>query len=133
MIRTQFYFYVLLVTFFLSCNQKEAQEGLVNVSPEIFQDLINIEGAQLIDVRTEKEFAEGQISGAKNIDYFSKDFPEQISKLNKDRPVFIYCRSGKRSLKSVSKFKEVGWVEIYNLEGGILGWESQGLTIDYKD
>lgn len=124
------FFYISVVLLFFSCNQKLPQEGLTHVNPKEFQSLISNENVQLIDVRTEKEYIEGHIPGAINMDYFSTDFSEQISKLNKENPIFIYCRSGKRSLKSAIKFKEIGYVQIYNLEGGILDWKSYDLPID---
>ena len=78
----------------------------------------------LVDVRTAEEFAEGHIEGALNIDYFSATFSDDISKVGFEIPVLLYCRSGNRSGKAMKIMKELGFKEVYNLEGGIKGWIS---------
>ncbi len=99
----------------------------IKLEPKVFQTEI-AEEVQLVDVRTPKEFAQGHIENALNINYFSENFKDSLSVLNKDKPVYIYCRSGKRSAKSVSKFKEAGFDTIYELEGGMLNWISEDLN-----
>ena len=56
---------------------------------------------------------------------FSLNF--SIRKLDKNEPIYLYCRSGKRSAKAAQILKEMGFKEIYDMEGGFLNWESQGL------
>ncbi len=82
---------------------------------------------QLIDVRTPKEFAEGHLKGAKMIDFFDKDFLDQMSKLDKDKELYIYCRSGNRSGKAAKKLEDIGFTKVYDLQGGIKKWNAQGL------
>ena len=107
-----------------SCHQMKSQEGVTNVDSEKFNTLISNGDVHLIDVRTPKEFREAHIEQALNVDFFSKDFSEQLGGFNSDEPVYIYCRSGKRSGKSVAQFQKAGFKQIYNLDGGILGWIS---------
>lgn len=97
-----------------------------NVSPEKSQSLLDDGSVQLIDVRKPNEFNLGHIENAVNIDFLSDKFSENISKLNKELPVLIYCRSGRRSQNSVVEFEKAGFTKIYNLEGGILNWKSKG-------
>lgn len=123
------FFYTLVITSFLGCNQMVSQDGLTHLSPKEFQSLIELEDVQLIDVRKPEEFSEGHIPNAINIDYLSDDFISLIDKLDTQKPVYIYCRSGKRSGKSVIQFKDIGFTEIYNLEGGILNWQSNSLSL----
>jgi rhodanese-related sulfurtransferase len=77
---------------------------------------------QLIDVRTSEEYSKGFIGEAQNIDYNSIDFVNQISKLNKDKPVLLYCAMGGRSSKASKVFKSQGFKKIYDLKGGFLSW-----------
>lgn len=123
------FFYTLVISSFLGCNQIVHQDGLKHLNPKEFQSLIVLEEVQLIDVRKPEEFSEGHIPNAINIDYFSDDFVSSIDMLDTKKPVYIYCRSGKRSGKSVTHFKEIGFSEIYNLEGGILNWQSDSLPL----
>ena len=78
----------------------------------------------LVDVRTAEEFSEGHIKGAINIDYLAENFSIEIQELELESPVLLYCRSGNRSSKAMKIMNEVGFKEVYNLEGGIKGWIS---------
>ena len=69
-----------------------------------------------------EEYNKGFIEEAQNIDYNSIDFVNQISKLNKDKPVLIYCAMGGRSSKASKVFKSQGFKKIYDLKGGFLSW-----------
>lgn len=105
-------------------NQESAQSQSVAkvISPEEFKSLIGKEGYQLVDVRTEPEYTGGHIGDAKNINFFDADFKEQISQLDKTKPVLIYCASGNRSGKAMLVMKELGFSEIYDLKGGYGSW-----------
>lgn len=92
--------------------------------PEEFKKQITDHPAQLIDVRTANEFKSGHIKTATNIDYYSSNFSNQMSKLNKEKPVYIYCRSGNRSIKAANLLAKLGFTEIYDLEGGFLNWKN---------
>ncbi|WP_243652284.1 rhodanese-like domain-containing protein [Mariniflexile fucanivorans] len=90
----------------------------------MFKNQITDPSVQLIDVRTANEFKSGHIKSATNIDYYSSNFSNQMSKLNKEKPVYIYCRSGNRSIKAANLLAKLGFTEIYDLEGGFLNWEN---------
>lgn len=85
---------------------------------------------RLIDVRTPEEFASGAIKGAVNIDFSQAEFLEKMAGYNKDEPVYLYCRSGRRSANAALQLKKLGFVKIYDLKGGILAWQNENLTID---
>ena len=95
-----------------------------NIELDEFEKKMASEKYLLVDVRTAEEFAEGHIEGALNIDYFSATFSDGISKVGFEIPVLLYCRSGNRSGKAMKIMKELGFKEVYNLEGGIKGWIS---------
>lgn len=83
---------------------------------------------QILDVRTPEEFAGGHIDNATNIDWQGENFVKSIEKLDKNKPVYVYCRSGKRSLKASEKLEELGFKKIYNLDGGYLKWNAETKT-----
>ncbi|MGJ8732684.1 MAG: rhodanese-like domain-containing protein [Cellulophaga sp.] len=87
-----------------------------------FKNKIEHTNVQLIDVRTPNEYKNGHIKNAINIDFFSRDFMSNFDNLNRDEAVYIYCRSGSRSRKSANKLASVGFTKIYDLKGGILGY-----------
>ena len=116
-------FTVVSVAFMLisSCTIGQTKN---DIELDEFEKKIASEKYLLVDVRTAEEFAEGHIEGALNIDYFSATFSDDISKVGFEIPVLLYCRSGNRSGKAMKIMKELGFKEVYNLEGGIKGWIS---------
>jgi len=93
------------------------------LKPAEFKDGIKKKDVQLVDVRTPSEFEEKHIEDATLIDFQSEDFKERIQQLDKNKPVYIYCRSGGRSGMASEVMSELGFSEVYDLEGGILAWE----------
>ena len=86
--------------------------------------------AQIIDVRTPREFAKYRIADAKNIDFLSFGFRKKIKKLDKTKPVMIYCLSGYRSKMVLPKFCRAGFKTIYELNPGFHGWLKAGKNIE---
>lgn len=85
---------------------------------------------QLIDVRSTEEYNGGHLKNARNIDVNGGDFDEQANTLKKDKPVLVYCLSGGRSADAASKLKDMGFKEVYNMQGGIMAWTSQGKPVE---
>ncbi len=106
-------------------NSTSAEKHLVDID-QFSRAVQGKKEVQLIDVRTPEEFRQGHIPNAKNIDWRGQDFAEQISELDKTRPVYIYCQSGGRSASAATKLVEEGF-EVYELEGGILNWRHESL------
>lgn len=79
----------------------------------------------LVDVRTAGEVAGGTIENATNIDFYSSNFSNELAKLDKEKPLLIFCKSGGRSGKASQIAKKLGFVEIYDLKGGYMAWAAQ--------
>ncbi len=109
-------------------NVSQTQKAVELISPADLNAKLG-DTIQLIDVRTPKEFADGYLKGAKLIDFFDKDFYDQMSKLDKDKELYIYCRSGNRSGQATKKLKNMGFTKIYDLKGGIKNWKKKDLEI----
>ena len=78
----------------------------------------------ILDVRTEEEFESGYIKGALNMDIRGgADFLASIESLDKCKSYFVYCRSGARSGQACQLMSQMGFNDVYNLEGGVLAWE----------
>ena len=93
------------------------------VGVDEFASMIAQKDVRIIDVRTPKEYAEGHIAGAENIDVKSDDFAERIKDIT--GKVAVYCRGGKRSLTAAELLSKQGCT-VYNLDGGILAWQKAG-------
>ena len=108
-----------------SCQAGADREAAAPVlSKADFQDkLSSMPGVQLVDVRTPEEFGEGHLEGAVNIDFLDDEvFSAGIKGLDKERPVLLYCRSGRRSADAGRLLLKEGFKEVYDLEGGYLNW-----------
>ena len=113
---------ILFVTLFsamLSYGQQAQEKPIVDsikVTPKLLKEIK--EGkAILVDVRTPEEYNAGHLQYSKNIDYKNEDFKNQIVKLDKTKPVYLYCRSGNRSGKSADILKKSGYTTVYNIGG----------------
>ena len=93
------------------------------LSPGEYKRKISKGSPVLIDVRTKREYTEGHIPGARNLDIFQAGkFQSQCELLHREQPVFIYCRSGNRSRKATRILARMGFKEIYDLKGGFMNW-----------
>lgn len=93
-----------------------------DVTAEEFKALIDKKDGLILDVRTKDEVAAGKIENATNLDYYSATFKDDVAKLDKDKPVYVYCRSGGRSGGAKKIMTEMGFNIVYNLKGGYSNW-----------
>jgi len=108
---------------------KNTQENPIKrVDATNFNTEINGKKVQLIDVRTPREFTQGHIENAININIYDKTFTVNTDKLDKSKPIYVYCRSGVRSMKAANSLKSRGF-RVVNLNGGIGGWMRNGFKL----
>ncbi|MFZ4799263.1 MAG: thioredoxin domain-containing protein [Bacteroidia bacterium] len=121
-----FFILFILLTINFSWCQSNGKNGIGGkLSAQEFEQKINSEiSEQIIDVRTPEEFSQGFIKNAVNIDWNAGNFENQVSKLNKSKPVFVYCLAGGRSAGAAIKLKELGFNTIYDLKGGMNAWRN---------
>ena len=115
-----------------SCAQSDKQTSKVtDASVESFEKGIKSNpDAVILAVRTPEEYNEGHIKGAININYYSDDFAEQVnSKIDKNKPVYVYCKAGSRSAKSCEIMKDVGFLNLTNLDNGFDSWKKANKEI----
>lgn len=125
---------ILLITLVIgisaiSCKKESAKGEVKVVSVEEMQSLLEMDDIQLVDVRTPQEYQEGYIENFQNIDFLSPTFDEDIMKLDKEKPVILYCKSGGRSASCAQKMLDAGFIKIYDLDGGISKWQHEGHEI----
>jgi thioredoxin 1 len=99
-----------------------------NLSAEDFNKKLSVsKDLTLVDVRTPEEFSKGHLVNAQNIDYNGDNFKQEISKVDKTKPVYVYCLSGGRSGNAAKELRSLGYKEVYELDGGILKWRAANL------
>lgn len=118
----------LFLSTFFSCQQREGDFKTVPVDE--FTTLIADPEVQRVDVRTIAEYSEGHIPGSINVNVLDKEFESVVdSVLQKDKPVAVYCRSGKRSQKAAVILSKKGY-KVYDLKKGFTGWQEAGKEIE---
>ena len=110
---------IVVLLLFISCKDASSQNGY-----KITDFDVKNETVILIDVRTPREFAEGHLPGAENINIYDEDFKDQFAKFNKQETIYVYCRSGSRSAKAQHMLQAIGFTNVINLEGGFLSWKA---------
>src|SRR5690606_4251828 len=117
----------ILVFSFLACNSAPKGDDL---KPKDFKKKLDeTPTAQLLDVRTPQEYAEGHLKDALNLDWDGEDFTQQVqaANLDKAKPVFVYCLAGGRSAAAAQSLRGMGFSEVYEMEGGMMKWRREGL------
>ncbi len=130
----QYFTSVLLITFttlnISRCqNISENNTGSKLNSTEFYHKIKTDNFVQIIDVRTPEEFSEGYIANAINLNWNGNSFDTEVLKLNKTKPVYVYCLAGGRSANAASKLKELGFKTVYDLKGGMNAWRNANLPV----
>ena len=117
---------VILIASVLLLTGCSSSSGAIDLSVTEFSSKITEPGVVTLDVRTPAEFAEGYIEGARLIDFQSGNFETDISKLDKGTTYAVYCRSGNRSGQAVKVMAELGFTDLYDMDGGVIDWAAAG-------
>ena len=104
-------------------------EVIVTVDAKTFSELTKSQPGTIVDVRTPEEWAEGTLKDAAKMNYHDDNFAQQIEKLDKNTPIYVYCKSGGRSAGAADVLKENGFTKVYNLDGGITSWQENGFEV----
>jgi len=105
-------------------NDSSAKSQFVNMNAiEAAKILKEKPEAVVLDIRTPKEYAEGHIPDAINIDYKADSFQSELEKLDRDTTYLMHCRSGRRSANSLEIFEKLGFRHVIHMNDGILGWQ----------
>jgi thioredoxin len=106
---------------------------LEHVSAQDFKRLAEAKHGLFVDVRTPGEVARGHIPEATAVDINDSRFEERLERIQKDRPIFVYCASGARSSAAAELMIRKGFTEVFELAGGIGGWAREGYPIERSD
>ena len=115
--------------FTLHYSAKASSQVSVAPSPYLIERVANNDWL-LIDVRSPQEFAQGHIPGAVNMPH--ENINDYISELegHKDKPIIIYCQSGRRAKLAMKVLQKLDFSEVMHLEGDMLGWSAAGMAVD---
>jgi rhodanese-related sulfurtransferase len=105
----------------------EGTEHGGELPPEQLAEMLEGGKVDLIDVRREHEWEAGHIPGARRVEV--NDLPAEAERLDRERPVVLYCRSGSRS-ELAAEGLSAGGFDAHALAGGISAWAEQGRPLE---
>lgn len=82
-----------------------------------------------LDAREAEEYAVSHLPGALHLGYNNLDLTT-VERLDKSRPVVVYCTVGYRSERAAKKLREAGFTQVYNLFGSLYAWKLAGLPLE---
>lgn len=109
---------------FLSCSQAQSPE-FEKLNVVQFKKEIQSDSVLLIDVRTPEEYKAGHIENARNWNFYDENFLSLFEEIEKDKPIYLYCKSGGRSSSAANKLTEMGYKNIHELKGGMEAWKAE--------
>ena len=122
--------FTLIAFFSLLFGACQHTDFVKTIPAEEFAQYITEEGVQLLDVRTPEEYAEGHLEGAVLVDFKADGFVEKAeAQLQKDKPVALYCRGGRRSHSAAELLYKAGFQQLVELQGGITAWNEAGKPV----
>ena len=125
----KYFFYVI---FFISCSF-ENNNQIISMDILELSKISKFDTITLLDVRTDQEIENGFLFNSTHIDYYDERFLEKINLLNKNKPIYVYCKVGGRSAKAAEKILNAGFKYVYDLQGGYLKWSSTKLPVQFND
>jgi rhodanese-related sulfurtransferase len=119
-----------LVLPFHGCNENKSSVAKVISAQEVYDAVYSGDGNhQLIDVRSEEDFGVSHLKNAQNICVTKDDFKERVKGLDKNKPVYVYCKAGGRSAQAAKILTDMGFVKVFDLQGGLTNWKEKGLEL----
>lgn len=130
---TSFLVSLFLLATTLSCDSQDTTAVTIGIDLATAHHLMNKDKSVVVlDVRTAKEFIKGHIEGAVNINIYNRQFTQQVAQLDHNQTYIVHCavnpRKG-RADKSIRIMNELGFKNVYSLDGGINAWQKSGLPI----
>jgi rhodanese-related sulfurtransferase len=119
---------VALTAMLIGGELKRRLSGVRDVAPGEATRLLNHENAIMVDMRSDRDYRDGHIVNAVHAPAENSDMSARLDKY-RDRPLIVYCRSGQRSMPVCGKLRKQGFEKVYNLKGGVLGWQQADLPI----
>lgn len=117
------YIVIICTLMFVSYCNSQSKVITENIDLITLREKVIGKKVQLVDVRSAKEYNAGHIDDAMNIDITDKEkFKNEVRKLDKSKPIYIYCYSGGRSNRASKLLEVEGFLEIYDFSGGWKSW-----------
>ena len=101
--------------------------GVSEISPAEARPGVEAAYAQFIDVRTPEEYAAGHAARTRNIPLDT--LATNLDRLEKNEPVYLICKSGRRSMQAAQILVDNGFKQAISISGGTEAWQAAGLPM----
>ena len=102
------------------------KQQLQNLGPVSFRRGIETkENLVLLDVRTKDELDLQKLDDAIHVDYLDYNFLDKLDSLDRELVYYVYCRTGRRSVRTCVLMQNWGFTKVFNLEGGLVAWNEK--------
>jgi rhodanese-related sulfurtransferase len=121
---------IFLVAVFITAtfSPVQAQSQLLDVK-SFDTGMASAKDKIVLDVRTSDEYNQGHLENAVMIDYYKPDFKQRLANLDKAKPVFVYCAAGARSEGAAQALVDLGFKQVYDLQGGMNAWKKAKMPV----
>jgi rhodanese-related sulfurtransferase len=110
----------------------EARSGVREVSVAEARELVG-NGAVLIDVREDNEYAAGHAAGAEHIGRGVIERDIRGKHPEKDEKLILYCGGGYRSALAAANLQKMGYSDVLSMAGGWSAWQEAGAPVEEED
>lgn len=109
---------------------QDAKSRVREVSVDQTRSKLEKDGAKLIDVREDSEWAAGHARGARHLGkgVIERDIEKQIP--DKGAEIILYCGGGFRSALSADALQRMGYTNVASMAGGWRAWQQAGCPIE---
>ena len=118
--------FVLLLILFI---RNEMQRGGASISAQQLVQLVNNEGAVVVDLRDKAEFEQGHIVSSINIPFANLEKRVDELKKYQDKPLVLACKMGQHAGSAGTTLRKHGFDQVSRLSGGIGEWRNQNLPV----
>jgi rhodanese-related sulfurtransferase len=130
------FFWLIFAVFAAACQSAATDQktdavsdaAVKSISVDAAKRAVEDENVQFIDVRTVEEYAGGHAPKAVNLPLDT--LTGNVGGLDKNKPVYVICETGRRSRKGAEILQKNGFRELYNIEGGTVAWTAAGFPIE---
>ena len=141
--KTWIFVFVFITSILFACGgvdqRKESENQSVRYKKEQINQNISVEEAYemikefdgdtmfvLVDIRSDEEFEGGIIEDAVTLEFKDPELNEKLDTMHREKIYIVYCRTGRRSGITIAEMKEMGFLEVYSMKGGIVRWRQEG-------
>jgi len=133
---------ILFLLYFVNKGKKEVNhmyESVIKTKVQLSKDIFPTEAWELIsknrqsddmviiDVSAPQEYEDLHLEGAINVNLLSRFFKVRLEIMDKSKTYIVYCKVGGRSKIAQKLMQQFGFQTVYNIVGGTLLWEEEGL------